>query len=398
MIIEDENYDICEAIREELFLNLKSVKKDNTQKFKFASPVDKKKVKLDILAIQAALAETSIESVANAKGKQKKSEEKTPEKKTTRVTRSALSKKEQGPKITETKESVPKKRRNGKLILQSESKGTESDEEPKKVKATGRMSKKAKVVPKVTTPLEIASYKPETMFERMKMLGRNKFENVKEYYDSFSKDEQKQIHQQLLNGKRAIIETKTHQLAYQIKQRIDALQSIAKDEFADDVSLLELDIEEIDPANIVFSNEKKDDLVIHIDEDIEDLVDLSEEITAPKMDLPSIIEVQNTTDNQPATQTEEVHIPVTKQQEKPQPPNEKLEKPKSPPAIEITQKETTKEAVTQKEEDKMEANTERAISKCMSSDKGKEKLRGEAAAMDGDAYFFNATVGVWSFA
>lgn len=35
MIIDNANYDICEAIRDQLFQNLKSIKKDNTQKFKY---------------------------------------------------------------------------------------------------------------------------------------------------------------------------------------------------------------------------------------------------------------------------------------------------------------------------------------------------------------------------
>lgn len=35
MISENANHDLCEAIRRQLFLNLKSIKKDNNQKFKY---------------------------------------------------------------------------------------------------------------------------------------------------------------------------------------------------------------------------------------------------------------------------------------------------------------------------------------------------------------------------
>lgn len=146
----------------------------------------------------------------------------------------------------------------------------------------------------------------------MKSLGRNKFDNVKEHYDSFTKDEQKQVIQQgitylghynrfphdlkkdiliplyntlldkweeaiqlekkiideifvqyfpnlssdgisalteeykayfdfkmrilkLLDGKRVVIESETHQLACVIKQREEVVQSSKKDDTTDDV-------------------------------------------------------------------------------------------------------------------------------------------------------------------
>lgn len=35
MMIENEDYDLCEAMRSQLMLNLESIKKDNRQKFKY---------------------------------------------------------------------------------------------------------------------------------------------------------------------------------------------------------------------------------------------------------------------------------------------------------------------------------------------------------------------------
>lgn len=103
-------------------------------------------------------------------------------KKTTRVTQNILTKKEPTPKVYVKKENAPKKR-NQKFILQPDSEGTDSEEEPKKEKATNRTPKKVKVVSKATTPIDIATYKPNTIFERtMKTLGRNRFDNVKEYF------------------------------------------------------------------------------------------------------------------------------------------------------------------------------------------------------------------------
>lgn len=80
------------------------------------------------------------------------------------------------------------------MILQPESEGTYFEEEPKKENTTSRTPKKVKVVPKATTPIDISTYKLDTIFERtMKTLGRNRFVNIKEYFDSFTKDEKKQV-------------------------------------------------------------------------------------------------------------------------------------------------------------------------------------------------------------
>lgn len=54
---------------------------------------------MDIVAVQVAPIETSTVPIANVKGKKKNSDEKSPVKKTTRVTQSVLTKKELAPNV-----------------------------------------------------------------------------------------------------------------------------------------------------------------------------------------------------------------------------------------------------------------------------------------------------------
>lgn len=275
----------------------------------------------------------------------------------------------------------------------------------------------------------------------MKSLGRNRFDNVKEHYDSFTEDEQKQVLQlvitylghygrfmhalekdisvslyntlldkweeaiqlekkildevfvqyfpnlsskgisaltkeykayfdfkvrrlKLLNAKRLVFESKTHQLACIIKKREDVIHSRSKNDTTKDVPRLEMDEQEIVQADIVYPTRKKDDSIILIDEDIQDTVVLSGDITALDMDPPTILEVQVTLGDQPGNQLKEVSEPTTEQ----------LEKPQSPPVIEITQNESTEEAITQKIEDTIEKNIERAIIKSISPEPAKQEL------------------------
>lgn len=103
------------------------------------------------------------------------------------------------PKVYVKKEFVAKKR-GRKLILQAESESTDTEEEPKKVKATGKATKPVKEVPKATVPINVLNYNLETNFERTeKTLGRNRFDNVKDHFDSFNEDEKEQIIQQVIN-------------------------------------------------------------------------------------------------------------------------------------------------------------------------------------------------------
>lgn len=333
------------------------------------SSIDKKKAKLDIVAVQEASVQTSTTPVKSTRGKNKKSDEASPTTKSTRVTRSVLTKKEPEPKVYTKKET---KKRGRKLILQPNSEGTDSDEEPKKVKATDRISKKVKVVPKATTPIDIAAYKPDTHFERtMKTLGRNRFDNVKEYFDSFTEDEKEQVIQQvithlchysrfphdlekvisislynilldkwedsiklekeiideifvqyfpnlstdgisalvdqykahfsfkarrlkLLNGKRAIVETETHQIACGIKKMEELIHSSKnkdKEEIVDDVNRPEMDEEDIIQPDEVYPLKKKDDSIILVDDDVQNTVDLSGDNVAPDMEPPAITNV-----------------------------------------------------------------------------------------------------------
>lgn len=213
----------------------------------------------------------------------------------------------------------------------------------------------------------------------MKTLGRNRFDNVKVYFDSFTKDEQKQVIQQvitylvhynrfphdlemdisislyntlldqweeaiylekkiideifvqyfpnlssdgisalveqykvyfdfkmrrlkLLNAKRVVIESETHQLSCVIKKREELVHSSNKDNTTDDVPLLEMDEQEIVQPDIVYPIKKKDDFIILVDEDVHNIVDLSRDNTAPDMEPPTIIEAQVTLVDQSAIQ------------------------------------------------------------------------------------------------
>lgn len=153
-----------------------------------ASPVHKKKKRLDTIEEQAAKDGTSSSQPSNVKGKKKKVE-KAPLTSflpaNTRVTQSVQFKKDQVPQVTAMKQTATKKR-GQQLILKVESDDTE--EEPKKMKATGKAAKPVKEVPKATD------------FEKtVKTLGRNRFDNVKKCFDSFDENQKEQIVQQVIN-------------------------------------------------------------------------------------------------------------------------------------------------------------------------------------------------------
>lgn len=157
----------------------------------------------------------------------------------------------------------------------------------------------------------------------------------------------------LLNAKRAVIETETHQLACVIKKREEVIYSNNKENTTDDVPRPEMDEEEVVQANIVYPIKKKDDSIILVDEDDQNNVDLSGDITAPDMEPPTIVEVQVTLVEQPGIQLKVDNEPATEQ----------LEKPHSPSVIENIQKESTKKVITQLPGETTEMNIDRAIIK-----------------------------------
>lgn len=81
-----------------------------------ASPVDKRKTRLDTVEVQTAKAETSSVPTISGKGKRKKAEKAPSMIKSTRVTLSVQNKKEPEPKVYAKKETASKKR-SQKLIL-----------------------------------------------------------------------------------------------------------------------------------------------------------------------------------------------------------------------------------------------------------------------------------------
>lgn len=57
------------------------------------------------------------------------------------------------------------------------------------MKATGKAAKPVKEVPKEIVPINVLTFKPETNLERkVKTLGRNRFDNVKDHFDSVNED------------------------------------------------------------------------------------------------------------------------------------------------------------------------------------------------------------------
>lgn len=95
----------------------------------------------------------------------------------------------------------------------------------------------------------------------------------------------------LLNAKRSVVESETHQLACVIKKREEFIHSSNKDDTTNDVPQPQMDEEEIFQAGVVYPIKKKDDSIILVDEDVQDIVDLSGDITAPNIDPPTITEV-----------------------------------------------------------------------------------------------------------
>lgn len=94
--------------------------------------------------------------------------------------------------------------------------------------------------------------------------------------------------------KMVVIESETHQLANVIKQREDNIHSSNKDDTTNNVPRPEMDEEEIVQDDEVYPLKKKDDSLILVDEVVQDIVDLSGDITALDMDPPTTTEVHIT--------------------------------------------------------------------------------------------------------
>lgn len=109
----------------------------------------------------------------------------------TRIARINQIKKELVPKVYEKKQTVTRKR-GRHLILQAKYEETETEEEPKKMKVTGKESKPVGVITKQCTPIDVASFKPMHDFEwNLKTLRRKWVDNVKEHFDSFDEGQKK---------------------------------------------------------------------------------------------------------------------------------------------------------------------------------------------------------------
>lgn len=68
------------------------------------------------------------------------------------------------------------------------------------MKLTGKKSKPVGDISKKSTPINVTSYKPMIDFERtLKILGRKRFDNVKEHLDSFDEDQKQEIVQEVIN-------------------------------------------------------------------------------------------------------------------------------------------------------------------------------------------------------
>lgn len=117
----------------------------------------------------------------------------------TRITRSIQIKKELVPKVYAKKQPITRKR-GRHLILQDEFEETETEEESKKMKVTSKKSKPVGEIPKQSTPIDVASFKPMSDFERtLKTLRRKQFDNVKEYnFDSFHEGQKKEVVQEVI--------------------------------------------------------------------------------------------------------------------------------------------------------------------------------------------------------
>lgn len=152
-----------------------------------ASPVDKKKKRLDTIEEQTAKAKTNSSPTSSGNGKKKKAKKAPLVSTSTRVTPSVQVKKEPTPKVYIKKQPATKKR-GRQLILSAESNDTDTEEEPKKVKASGKKAKPVEATSQ-TISIKALSYKPMSNFERMMTtLGMNRFDKVKECFDSFDED------------------------------------------------------------------------------------------------------------------------------------------------------------------------------------------------------------------
>lgn len=145
-----------------------------------ASPKDTKKKRLGTYQERIAPAQPS-----SAKEKKKKVDQPSSMTTGTRVTRSIQIKKEPVPKVYAKKQAATKKR-GRHLIIQVKSEETDTEEESKKMKLTGKNSKPIGDISQQSTSINVTSFKPMSDFERtLKTLGRKWFDNVKEYFDSF---------------------------------------------------------------------------------------------------------------------------------------------------------------------------------------------------------------------
>ncbi|XP_059078170.1 uncharacterized protein LOC131876722 [Cryptomeria japonica] len=176
-------------------LGYSSFEKGESSKTKDTSPKDK------LVSESMKSEENEYENEAqpsDEKEKKKKDDQAVSVLTNTRVTRSTQSKKELEPKVYAKKPTATKKR--GKhLILPEEPEETESKENKNLLKETGRKSKPVGEIPKQNIPIDIASFKPMSHFERtMKILKRKQLDDIKDYFDSFDDIQKQEVVQELI--------------------------------------------------------------------------------------------------------------------------------------------------------------------------------------------------------
>ncbi|XP_059074838.1 RNA polymerase II degradation factor 1-like [Cryptomeria japonica] len=177
----------------------------------------------------------------------------------------------------------------------------------------------------------------------MKTLGRNRFENVKEYFDSFTVDEKEEVVQQiekeiidevfvqyfpevskdaistlvekykarfmfkarrlkLHSAKKSIVETETHHIAFNIKRMEELVQSSKNAENVTN-NRPEMDEEEIIQAHVVYLI--KDDTTIHVTND-----DIFANVTTPDIEPHKVTNLQESPEKEMKENTEKEIIKV----------------------------------------------------------------------------------------
>lgn len=140
---------------------------------------------------QERIAQAQASSV---KGKKKKDDQEASVSTDTRITRSVQIKKELEPKVY-TKKPTATRKRGKHIILQDK-----SEEEKKKLKGIGKKSKPVGEILKPNMPIDIASFKLMSHFERtLKKLKRKEFSNVKVSFDYFDEIQKQEVVHEVIN-------------------------------------------------------------------------------------------------------------------------------------------------------------------------------------------------------